>query len=100
MLFASYGFEREVVRAAELVELLPGLSLPVARSGHLQAMKLLAADDRERPQDQDDIRALLRDCDTQEIALARAALRLTTKRGYHRGKDLERALDAALERWA
>src|SRR6185437_6664854 len=47
LLFASSGIEPEVAEAAERIELFPGLVAPVARSGHLIAMKLLARDDRE-----------------------------------------------------
>ena len=49
LLFASCGIEAEIVRQAEELEVLPDLVLPVARTGHLIAMKLLARDDRNRP---------------------------------------------------
>lgn len=58
LLFASSGVEPEIVAAAEDIEVLPGLVLPVATIGHLIVMKLLARDDRRRPADADDLRAL------------------------------------------
>ena len=37
VLFASSGIEPEIVRSAEAIEILPGLVVPVARTGHLIA---------------------------------------------------------------
>ncbi len=51
LLFASSGIEAEIAAAAVHLEILPGLSAPVAAIGHLIAMKVLARDDRRRPQD-------------------------------------------------
>jgi len=58
LLFASSGIEPEIVAAATVLTVVPNLSLPVASVGHLIAMKLLARDDRRRPLDADDLRAL------------------------------------------
>ena len=44
LLFASSGIEPELVAAAETLEVMPGLFLPVARTGHLLALKVLALD--------------------------------------------------------
>lgn len=44
LLFASSGIEPEIAAAAERIEVLPELELPVARVGHLIALKLLATD--------------------------------------------------------
>lgn len=41
LLFASSGIEPEIVAAAETIEVLPGLFMRVARTGHLIALKLL-----------------------------------------------------------
>ena len=41
LLFASSGIESEVVGNAEPIELLPGLRMGVARTGHLIALKVL-----------------------------------------------------------
>lgn len=84
LLFASSGIEPEIVAEAESLEVLPGLFLPVARVGHLLAMKLLAA----RPRDLEDARLLLGVADQDEIARARKALDLITDRGYSRDQDL------------
>jgi hypothetical protein len=58
LLFASSGIESEVVAAAEPITIISTLTLPVASVGHLIAMKLLVRDDRNRPTDADDLRAL------------------------------------------
>jgi predicted nucleotidyltransferase len=91
LLFASCGIEPEIVAAAETLEILPSLRVPVARTAHLIAMKLLARDDRERPQDLDDIRALLTTATAAERRAVLTAIRLIAKRGYARGRDLEAA---------
>ena len=88
LLFASCGIEPEIVEAAELIEVLPDLIIPVARTSHLLAMKLLARDDRERPQDLDDLRALLAISSPAELRRVPAALDLITSRGFSRGRDL------------
>jgi predicted nucleotidyltransferase len=96
LLFSSSGIEPEIARMAEPLEILPGLSLPVARIGHLIALKLLARDDRQRPQDFDDLRALRKEADSQDLAEAREALQLIAERGYNRGKDLVAEFDRLL----
>jgi predicted nucleotidyltransferase len=96
LLFASSGIELEVVAEAEVIELLPGLAIAVARTGHLMALKVLARDDLSRPQDQADLRALLRVAGLDELARAREAVTLITARGYHRDRDLVSALDRML----
>lgn len=88
LLFASSGIEPETIAAAEALEIVPGLVVPVAGVAHLLALKVLARDDRHRPQDWDDIRALLRECEAHDLDQARTALRLIAERGYHRGKRL------------
>lgn len=88
LLFASSGIEQEIVSAAEELEVLPGLSIPVARAGHLIALKVLSRDDEKRPQDLVDLRALLRIASAEELARARASLETIVARGYHRGRDL------------
>lgn len=96
LLFASSGIEAEIVRAAERIQLLPELEAPVARVGHLVAMKLLARDDRRRPQDYDDLRHLLAEADDVELARAREAVRLIQQRGFARGKALDVELEAMI----
>lgn len=96
LLFASSGIEAEVARAAELYEVLPDLVVPLARTGHLLALKTLALrPDRphERAQDFTDVRELLRVATDEELALARQAVKLIAERGYAREKDLPAALE-------
>jgi len=59
LLFASSGIEPEIMQAAERREIVAGLVVPIARTGHLMALKVLARDDHSRPQDLDDLRPLL-----------------------------------------
>lgn len=96
LLFASSGIEREIVADAELVQVVTGLTIPVARAGHLVALKVLARDDVKRPLDIADLRGLLRSAPDLELVRARAALALITERGYHRGRDLMADLDDLL----
>jgi hypothetical protein len=96
LLFASSGIEPEIVDAAELLAILADFEAPVARVGHLIALKVLARDDRRRPQDWDDIQALLQEATPADLEEARSALRLIEERGYHRGKSLVRNFDELL----
>jgi Nucleotidyl transferase AbiEii toxin, Type IV TA system len=94
VLFASSGIEPEIVEAAEQVEIIPGLILPIAATGHLIALKVLARDDETRPQDLADLRALLTVATAEDIVVARDAIRMITDRGFARGRDLLAALAA------
>lgn len=96
LLFASSGIEPEIAAAAEALEVLPGLVVPVATLGHLVALKVLSRDDRTRPRDAEDLRALLSEATPADLASARVALERITALGFHRGKDLAAALDGAL----
>ena len=96
LLFASSGIEAEIAAAATPVDFLGGLPIPVAATGHLIVCKLLARDDRSRPQDRVDLRALFVVASPADLALARTALELVSSRGYARGKDLARSLEEAL----
>jgi hypothetical protein len=42
LLFASSGIESEIVEAAELIEIVPGLGIPIARIGHLSTAQTAA----------------------------------------------------------
>ncbi len=88
LLFASSGIESEVVGAADRIEVLPSVSVPVARAGHLVALKLLARDDDTRPQDAADLIALRAVLTAEDRADAAAAVLLIGERGYERGRDL------------
>jgi predicted nucleotidyltransferase len=97
LLFASSGIEAEVIAASTTVEVLDGLEIPVASVGHIIAMKVLARDDRRRPQDRLDLQALLERASSSDLEQARAALELVTARGYARGRALREELASALE---
>jgi predicted nucleotidyltransferase len=96
LLFASSGIEPEIAGAAEPLEIVPGLEVPVARIGHLMALKVLARDDRGRPQDLDDLRALIVEAGPEDLADAGAALRLIEARGFHRGRRLSEDFERLL----
>jgi len=96
LLFASSGIEPEIVEAAEAVEISPKLTLPVATTGHLIALKLLARDDDSRPQDLADLRALREAATVDDFATARAAVQLIMQRGFNRDRDLVALLQALI----
>jgi hypothetical protein len=96
VLFASSGIEEEIVRAALTIEVFPGVHVPVASRSHLLALKILARDDRQRPQDHDDLVALLRDATVDDLSETRRAVTLITTRGFNRQRDLPVALDELL----
>lgn len=98
VLFASSGIEHEIADAAERIDIGAGVLCPVARSGHLLALKVLARSDR-RPHDDVDIGALLGAMNDVELTRAREALTLIEARGFARGKSLAAELDAQLARW-
>jgi hypothetical protein len=87
LLFASSGIEPEVVAGADIIEIVAGLRVPVAATGHLIALKVLA-EGPERPQDASDLRALLAVATPLDLDVARAGLDLIQKRGFNRNKDL------------
>lgn len=87
LLFASSGVEPEIIQEAEVLEVLPGLRIPVARAGHLLALKVLSISPT-RPQDLMDILALLREAKPVDIDQARKTAALIVKRGFGRGRDL------------
>ena len=88
LLFASSGIEAEVVADATSIEVLPGLTLPVATVGHLIVMKALARDDRRRPADADDLVGLAAIATDTDWAEALSAAQLVIDRGYARERDL------------
>lgn len=100
LLFASSGIEPEIVSVAEPIEILPGLIVPVAQTGHLIAVKVLARDDLTRPQDLADLHALLATATSDDITLARDSIKLITQRGYHRSRDLAKGLEQLVQRTA
>lgn len=85
LLFASSGVEAEIVAAAEVREVALGLYVPVARIGHLIALKVLAG----RGKDRTDARSLLQRATLEDLQLARESLDRIERHGLHRGKDLQ-----------
>jgi hypothetical protein len=84
LLFASSGVEPEIVAMAQTLEVLPGVYVPVIRTGHLLALKVLAGRDKDRA----DVRSLIEIALSEDLQLARETLTLIERRGYHRGKNL------------
>ncbi len=93
LLFASSGIEQEIVARATRISVIPGLILPVASVGDLIAMKLLARDDRQRPTDADDLRALREVATDADWETAQIAVTSIEARGYARERDLQTALN-------
>lgn len=96
LLFASCGIEPEITADATLLTVGSHLSAPVARVGHLLAMKTLARDDSRRPQDRLDLAALLEVADHAERDLWRQSLQAMAERGYHRNRDLISEMERTL----
>lgn len=95
LLFCSSGIEPEICREAEAVEIVDGLTVPVARAGHLVVMKLLATG-VERPQDEIDLRALLEGLAPEDEKLALAAAGRIEGVGANRGRPLAQDLERRL----
>ena len=89
LLFASSGIESEVVAAATRLKVLPQLTAPVATTGHLIALKVLAG----RNQDLTDLEALLPAASAADLDVARSAVRLIRARGFNREQDVAADLD-------
>jgi len=89
LLFASSGIEGEVVASATRLEVLPNLLIPVATTGHLIALKVLAG----RNQDLTDLEALIPDASAADLDVARSGVRLIQARGFSREQDVVADLD-------
>jgi hypothetical protein len=96
LLFASSGIETEIVDTSEKLEVFPGVEARVATRSHLMAMKVLARDDRTRPQDLDDLRSLLAKASAADIETTRALLLLITERGFARRRNLIESFELLL----
>ena len=91
LLIASSGIETEVVTNAEILEVVQGVLLPVARTGHLIALKLLSvAPGRET--DAADLRNLAAVATQDEWNLASEAVAQIQERGFARGRQLDAEL--------
>jgi predicted nucleotidyltransferase len=99
LLFASSGIEPEICAAAEEIAIAEDLVIPVAMTGHLLAMKLLARAGN-RPQDAIDLDALIPVLTATERARARAAVDRIERLGANRGKPLRIELETLLARTA
>jgi hypothetical protein len=89
LLFASSGIEGEVVAGATRLEVLPGLSVPVAAAGHLIALKVLAG----RNQDLTDLEGLIPEASAADLDAARSGVKLIRERGFNREQDVVVDLD-------
>jgi len=89
LLFASSGIEDEVVACATRLEVLPGLMVPVAATGHLIALKVLAG----RNQDLTDLEALIPGASATDLDVARSGVKLIQERGFNREQDVVADLD-------
>jgi hypothetical protein len=87
LLFASSGIEDLVVRAAERLEIVPGVVVPVARRAHLIALKLLSVDET-RLQDRMDLVGLVATSDIGDREETMAAVAAIVERGTNRDRDL------------
>lgn len=99
LLFASSGIEAEVCNQAERLQVFPDCVVPVAQLHHLIALKVLARDDRNRPQDAGDLRQLLAVAQPSDMDAAHDAVDLIEARGFHRSRDLVQALVCAHREW-
>lgn len=93
LLFASSGIESEIANQAREMTIVPGLTIPVARPGHLFALKLLSFDPDTRPLDLVDIQNLTDLMNKKERAAAQRAVQLIEERGFDRGRDLSTLMD-------
>jgi predicted nucleotidyltransferase len=96
LLFASSGIENEVVASADQLEVLPQLTIPVATTAHLIALKVLAG----RNQDLTDLGYLIPAASSDDLAAARAAVKLLQRRGFNRERDVVADLEALISRTA
>lgn len=91
LLIASSGIEAEVVASAETLEVVRGVLLPVARIGHLIALKLLSVAPGQET-DAADLRSLAAVATEDEWNLASKAVMQIQDRGFARGPQLDAEL--------
>ena len=92
LLFANSGIEDEIVRRADLLEVLPDVFMPVASIGHLIALKALAG----RHQDLTDLGYLISAASDADLDEARASAAMIEERGFNRGQRLCEDLTAII----
>lgn len=95
LLFASSGVEDDIVEGSDLLEILPGLTVPVAQAAHLVVLKLLSRD-ASRPQDDMDLRSLRSVLTADDESEALRLAELVMARGYARERDLPTLLSVYL----
>lgn len=88
ILVSACGIEQDIVANSSTIEILPGLSLPVASLGHLIAMKVLSQNSFERLQDRVDLLALLRSANQQDRNMVERSLKEIANRGFSEGRNL------------
>lgn len=92
LLFANSGIEDEIVRQADLLEVLPNVFMPVASIGHLIALKALAG----RHQDLTDLGYLIAAASDADLDEARSAATIIEERGFNRGRNLSEDLSTII----
>ena len=92
LLFASSGIEPEITQAAEVLTVARELRMPVARTGHLIALKLLSSDGDQRRQDLVDLDELKAVASADDWTLAARACTMIVERRFHRNRDLPQLL--------
>ncbi len=97
LLFASSGIEAEICADAEDLQVFHQVFIPVARLYHLIALKVLARDDRNRPQDAADLRQLIAVAQESDLSAAYDAVRIIEKRGFNRSRNLVEAVKTTWE---
>ena len=88
ILVSVCGIENDIVAKSTAIEILPGLSLPVASLGHLIAMKVLSQNPFERLQDRVDLLALLGNATEQDRIVVEHSLNEIAHRGFAGERDL------------
>jgi hypothetical protein len=89
LMFASCGLEADIVSRAEVLPLVPGLSIPVAAAIDLVAMKVLSFHPLRRATDLQDLMALVPTLSQTERVAVAAALRAIDAAGCGRNLDLQ-----------
>lgn len=101
IIFSSTEVEKEITNHVQKVEILPNLIIPIARRGHLVAMKLLAINSRERTEektltDKADILSLLKSAKEKDIEDAKKLARLINERSSLDLPNLNKLLEEYL----
>ncbi len=102
LIFQSTEVEHEITANAISTEILPGLTIPIAKKSHLIAMKLLAIVSPERSiektmTDKADLIGLLKTTSKEELKEARTMADLINERYTLPIRNLNRALDRFIE---